>query len=242
MRPGRSDRGHAVFASSMDLTRRQVLGLGAVALGALRLPSTAAGRDPRPALFELALAHVPPPPALAASPAGLRGARPLRPRRPALEPRAPTSRRRSAPARTAAAGRAGPPLPHPHGPLDGTDPAFTGAADELQFRLRGERQRSSRPGSCARSRTRRARPRPAPRRPRPFDRPARQLGRRPGPAAQRARATAPCRWRSSITPRGTIEYAPEESPGIVLGHRPLPPRLQRLERHRLQLPRRPLRR
>src|SRR4051794_4280456 len=57
--PRRSDRGHPVLPLVMDVTRRQVLGLGVVAFGALRLPSTALARDTGPALFELALPAVP---------------------------------------------------------------------------------------------------------------------------------------------------------------------------------------
>ena len=37
------------------------------------------------------------------------------------------------------------------------------------------------------------------------------------------------------------DYGPEDSAAMVLGDLPLPPQLERLERHRLQLPRRPLR-
>ena len=51
----------------------------------------------------------------------------------------------------------------------------------------------------------------------PVDGPARRLGRRPGPAARRARATAACRPRSSTTRSPPIDYAPEDSAGIVLG-------------------------
>ena len=39
----------------MDVTRRQILGLGVVALGALRLPTTRAFAATGPDLFELAL-------------------------------------------------------------------------------------------------------------------------------------------------------------------------------------------
>ena len=57
MRSTRSDRVHPVFVSLMDVTRRQALGLGVVALGALRLPSTAQASVNGPALFELPLPH-----------------------------------------------------------------------------------------------------------------------------------------------------------------------------------------
>ena len=108
-------------------------------------------------------------------------------------------------------------LPHPHGPhVSGTDPAFTGAADELQFRLRGN-------ATQLKARFVRALPHaPASRRPAPR--------RRACPRSSRATAGAPTRSRPAARPSygtvqiafvhhtaGTIEYAPEDSPGIVLG-------------------------
>ena len=227
------------------LTRRQALrlGAGAAALGALRVPSPAfaasdAGavraRDPRDA--------APTPRA----PAGAR--RRCSPRRGAsissacAGRAARTCRPRSAPARPAGAGRAGRRCPRNHaGDGDRTDPVFTGAADEFQLRLRGERPRPQgalRPRPPPRSRA--ARPR-RPGRRRARDGPARRLGRRPGPAAQPAelrqragRVRAPHGHRGRLRAGGIGRHRPR--------HRALPPRLQRLERHRLQLPRRPLRR
>ena len=59
MAPGRSDRGHAVLLAPMDITRRQALGLGAAALGALRFPASAlATHASGPDLFELPLGRL----------------------------------------------------------------------------------------------------------------------------------------------------------------------------------------
>jgi len=106
-------------------------------------------------------------------------------------------------------------LPHPHVPLDGTDPAFTGTADELQFRLRGEaRQLTAR-----------------------FVRALDAVPRKPtARASQAAPFVIPrASWGADqVPPRsgpsygavqaafvhhtaGTIEYGPEQSLGIVLG-------------------------
>ena len=130
-------------------TRRQALGLGAAAFAAasaLRSPASALAA--RPALFELDLGAEP----LSASAAGRRlahharaaRAAPLRPRRPALGARQP---RRGAGPGAPPRRRAGPAgrrctcwattVPTASAPLAGTDPAFVGAADELQLRLRG---------------------------------------------------------------------------------------------------------
>ena len=93
----------------MDVTRRQVLGLGVVALGALRLPSRRVRCDrsgslrTRPRRLRRARGRRP-----LAHQQGDRGAAPLRPRRAPLEPRDATFRRRCAPAPPAAAGRPGP--------------------------------------------------------------------------------------------------------------------------------------
>ena len=122
----------------------------------------------------------------------------------------------------------------------GTDPAFTGAADEIQLRLRGSAR-------GLRLRFVRALPHaPAPRAraaqaARPADPAARRLGRRAGAAAIRPElrdgaggVRPPHGERRRLRARGVAGDHPRD--------RALPPRLQRLERHRLQLPRRPLRR
>ena len=201
----------------MDVTRRQVLGLGVVALGALRLPSPAFAATSGPDLFELALDD----PAARAAGARWRTSQVIAaPRRfdlvglrwsrathaPGPGPRAHAQ---------AAAGRAWTALPPSHGAgVPGTDPAFTGAADELQLRLRGDAR-----GLKLRF--------------------VRALPHAPKPA-RASRASAPFivprdSWGADqVPPRsgpsygavqmafvhhtaGTIEYAPEDSPGIVLG-------------------------
>jgi uncharacterized protein with LGFP repeats len=120
------------------LTRRQAirLGAGAAALGALRLPSPAAAAEPH--LFELALpdarAH--------AAGAGWRTTDVLQaPRRFDLAGlRWNRAAAFQAQIRTRAHGgrwTRWTPLPPSHGAVDGTDPVYTGAADELQLRTRG---------------------------------------------------------------------------------------------------------
>jgi hypothetical protein len=121
------------------LTRRQALrlGAGAAALGALRLPSPALGAEPP--LFELALpdAHA------HASAAGWRTTGVLQaPRRFDLAGlRWSRAGGYSAQIRTRLRSRGRwtrwTPLPASHGALKGTDPVYTGAADELQLRSRG---------------------------------------------------------------------------------------------------------
>ena len=130
-------------------------------------------------------------------------------------------------------------LPHPHVPLDGTDPAFTGTADELQLRLRGEaRQLTARfvraLDAVPRKPTARASQAA------PFVIPRAELGRRPGPAAQRPELR---RRAGRVRPshRRHDRVRARAVAGDRAGHRPLPHPVQRLERHRLQLPRRPLR-
>ena len=224
----------------MDVTRRQVLGLGVVALGALRLPSPALAATSGPNLFELAarrhrrprgrrtLAHE----------HGDRRSPPLRPRRPPLEP------------------RHAPPGPGPRAyrgrPLDGLDRAPAEPRRRRpRHRSRLHRHRRRTAVTPARGRARPEAPvRPrAPARARaqgpgitsPVHRSARQLGRRAGPAPLGAElrhradgVRAPHGGHDRVRARGFA--------GHRARHRPLSPRLQRLERHRLQLPRRPLRR
>src|SRR5690348_5812226 len=119
------------------LTRRQALraGAGALALGAAR-PSTPAWAAARPTLFDMPVddrdTHA----------AGLwRTTRVLRaPGRFDLVGLRWRAGSLTAQVRTRRAGgrwTRWTPLPAPHGPVRGTDPAFVGASDELQLRLRG---------------------------------------------------------------------------------------------------------
>jgi hypothetical protein len=219
----RSVRGHAVFEALMDgphrLTRRQALrlGAGAAALGALRVSSPAFAAS-EPALFELAIhdgfAH--------ASGAGWRTTAALAaPRRFDLVGlRWARGTHLDAQIRARRAGgrwTRWTPLPGNHaGDGDRTDPVFTGAADEFQLRLRGEARDLS-------ARFVRALPHaPAPRAR------AAQAGGAPAMVPRAA-------WGADqVPPRnppsyGTVQaafvhhtvtavdYAPEESAGIVLG-------------------------
>jgi hypothetical protein len=197
----------------MDLSRRHVLGLGAVALGALRLPATAnAKAASHPPLFELGVGKL--------DSTRWRLTKPLR---------APDrfdlvglrwNRGAHVEAQVRARVEGGrwtrwTALPHPHVPLDGTDPAFTGTADELQFRLRGEAKQLT-------------------------ARFVRALGDAPRNPKARASQAAPfviprASWGADQVPpkgppsygvvqaafvhhtAGTIEYGPEQSPAIVLG-------------------------
>src|SRR5690348_5715021 len=121
----------------MDLTRRQALGLGADALGALRFPATALASN-GPDLFELPLGRLRSAswhvtgvirPGKRFDLVGLRWAAHSRVQ---AQVRARTTNGRWT---------RWTPLPHAHAAVDGTDPAFTNTADELQFRLRGHAQR-----------------------------------------------------------------------------------------------------
>jgi len=200
------------------LTRRQALrlGAGAAALGALRLPSPAFAGSQGPALFELAL-----PGTKAHAAAVWRTTDVLQaPRRFDLAGlRWSRGSRLAAQIRTRAAGRRWTrwtPLPPSHGgDTLGTDPVFTGTADELQLRLRGSAR-----GLKVRF--------------------VRALPHAPAPRARAAQAGGPAivpraSWGGdSVPPRGApsygtvqaafvhhtvtaIDYAPEDSPGIVLG-------------------------
>ena len=226
------------------LTRRQAvrLGAGAAALGALRLPSPAfAARRRRcsSSPSTSTAARTPPPPA------GARRRCSRAPRRFDLVGLAGHAGTPQAQVRARTAGgrwTRWTPLPHNHaGDRDRSDPVFTGSADEFQLRLRGGAR-------GLRARFVRALPHapaPVPARRAPDqcarDHPAPGLGRRQRPAAQRPElrrradgVRAPHGLRGRLRAGGIGRDHPR--------HRALPPRLQRLERHRLQLPRRPLRR
>jgi len=197
------------------LTRRQALrlGAGAAALGALRVPSPAFGATPT--LFELAL-----PESRAHASAAWRTTDVLRaPHRFDLAGlRWTRAARFEAQIRTRTSGgrwTRWTPLPKSHGTLDGTDPVYTGAADELQLRTRGSAR-------DLRARFVKTAPqaRPAAR--------AAQAGDGPAivPRANWGADQVPPRWEPSY---GTVlaafvhhtvtavDYAPEESAGIVLG-------------------------
>jgi hypothetical protein len=197
------------------LTRRQALrlGAGAAALGALRVPSPAFGATP--ALFELAL---PDARAHAAS-AGWHTTGVLRaPRRFELAGlRWSRASGYQAQIRTRTHGgrwTRWTPLPHSHGAVAGTDPVYTGAADELQLRSRG---------SASGLKVRFVKTTPQPARAR-----ATQAGGAPAivPRADWGADQVPPRGAPSY---GTVQaafvhhtvtavdYAPEESAGIVLG-------------------------
>lgn len=197
----------------MDLSRRQVLGLGAVALGALRLPTTAnAKAASQPRLFELPLGTV--------NAHGWQLTDPLKApdRFDLVGLRWAKGSHLHAQVRAREAGgrwTRWTALPHPHVPLDGTDPAFTGTADELQFRLKGQARRVT--ARFVRSLG------DAPRTPRAR---ASQQGPLVIPRDSWGAAQAPPRGAPSYGvvqaafvhhTAGSIEYAPEDSPGIVLG-------------------------
>ena len=221
-------------------TRRQALGLGAAAFAAASLHSPAAALAGRPALFELDLDLEP----LAASAAGAgwRTTRVLKaPRRFDLVGLC-WARGSRAEAQVRARRRGGRwtewAALHPagdHGPDDGrapagTDPAFVGAADELQLRLRGNPR-------ALRARFVRALPTATVAR-----RVGERLRRRASTSARRQAAAGPSvrvitrsEWGGdSVPPRGPAEYgsvevafvhhtvtantyAPEDSAAIVLG-------------------------
>jgi hypothetical protein len=211
-----------VFEALMDLphrlTRRQALrlGAGAAAIGALRLPSPALASSPQ-ALFELAIDDA----SAYASGAGWRTTRAMAaPRRfdlVGLRWARGTHLHAQVRARTSG-GRwtRWTPLPANHaGDGDRTDPVFTGAADEFQLRLRG----SARDLSA---------------------RFVRALPHAPSPRARASQAGGPAivprdAWGAAqVSPRNApsygnvqaafvhhtvtaVDYAPEESAGIVLG-------------------------
>jgi hypothetical protein len=198
------------------LTRRQALrlGAGAAALGALRLPATAFAAEP--ALFELALGDTK---ARAATLwrttdvlqapsrfdlAGLRWAR---------------GSSVQAQIRTRVAGghwTRWTPLPASHGVLEGTDPVFTGPADELQLRLRGSARglkirfvRALPHAPAARAHTAQASGAPAivPR--------ANWGGDQVPPRSTPSYGTVEAAFvHHTVT---AVDYAPQDSPGIVLG-------------------------
>lgn len=204
----------------MDVTRRQVLGLGVVAFGALRLSPPALAAT-GPDLFEIALDDG----AARAAGARWRTSKVIEaPRRFDLVGlRWSRAANLQAQVRARKAGGRWTPwtaLPPSHGAnVPGTDPAFTGAADELQLRLRGDAR-------GLRLRFVRALPH-APR--------AKTTARRPKRSAQAPFIVPRESWGADqVPPRsapdygtvqmafvhhtaGTIEYAPEDSPGIVLG-------------------------
>jgi hypothetical protein len=196
------------------LTRRQAvrLGAGVVALGALRVPSPAIAAGP--ALFELAL-----PEASAHASAVWRTTDVLHaPRRFDLAGlRWTRASGYQAQIRTRTRGgrwTRWTPLPASHGAVAGTDPVYTGAADELQLRSRGS-------ASGLKVRFVKTTPRPVRAR-------AAQAGGAP-PMVSRAA------WGADQVPPRTgpsygvvqaafvhhtvtaVDYAPEESAGIVLG-------------------------
>ena len=198
----------------MDVTRRQILGLGVVALGALRL-DTRAFAATGPDLFELALDDS------AARAAGARWrtskviAAPRRFDLVGLRWNRATNLQAQVRARTTG-GRwtAWTALPPSHGAgVPGTDPAFTNTADELQLRLRGN-------ASGLKLRFVRALPHAPKPRARasqaPFIVPRDSWG-----AAQVPPRSGPSYGAVQMAfvhhTAGTIEYAPEDSPGIVLG-------------------------
>src|SRR4051794_38493697 len=120
----------------MDLTRRQALGLGAAALGALRFPATALA-SPGPDLFELPLGRL--------NAKTWHVTKILRPGKRFDLVGLTWSPRDRVQGQVRARTTNGrwtrwTPLPHAHATLDGTDPAFTNTADELQLRLRGHAQ------------------------------------------------------------------------------------------------------
>jgi hypothetical protein len=199
----------------MDVTRRQVFGLGVVAFGALRLPSPALARGAGPDLFELALDD------RAARAAGARWRTSkviAAPRRFDLVglrwSRATNLQAQVRARRTGGRWTAWTALPPSHGAhVPGTDPAFTGAADELQLRLRGDAR-------GLKLKFVRALPHAPARRARaaqvPFIVPRDSWG-----AAQVPPRSGPSYGAVQMAfvhhTAGTIEYAPEDSPGIVLG-------------------------
>ena len=242
------------------LTRRQALKLGAATAALGRPPPRSPPLAPaRAEAFTLDLAA----PRRGrrrvrrlAHDARLRRAAPLRPDRPRLARAAAAPTRRSARAGAAGAGAAGrtcttpaTTAPTPAAAPAGTDPAWTGAADQFQLRLQGPRARPARALRPLRARRpRRARRHAARRTPPRRQVPgapaiitARAVGRRRGRPAARAPdlRPGPARVRP---PHGQRERLRARGVGRDRArHRQVPPRPQRLERPRLQLPRRPVR-
>ena len=119
------------------LTRRQALRLARAQPRSARYGPSPAFAAAGPALFELAIRDA------GAQPRARWRTTPVLPRRGASTSSAcagarPHSRPRSAPAPPAGAGHAGRRCPATTGDVTGTDPVFTGTADELQLRLRGD--------------------------------------------------------------------------------------------------------
>ena len=117
-----------------------------------------------------------------------------------------------------------------HGPdtgsgAAGTDPAWTGAADEFQLRLRGPRARPARPLRALGARGPCRAPPLAARAPVAARAPARRaaadhalrVGRRQRAAAQRSRRTARSQLAFVHHTVNANDYGPEDSAAIVLG-------------------------
>ena len=257
----------AVVVPRRSLTRRQALRAGALAAaaGALR-PSARARRAARGAVRarpSTASRRAPRPPAAGGwrDDAGCCARRAASTWSACAGRAARAPRRRCAPAAAAGAGRGWVTL-HAAATTGrttarapaGTDPAFIGAADEFQLRLRGDPARPARPlraraadrARSARrlaprgSRRRRARAAAAAGQP-AGDHPAQRVGRRlpcPPRAAPVYGEVQVAFVHHTVTAN---DYGPEDSAGDRARHRPLPPQQQRLERHRLQLPRRQVR-
>lgn len=196
----------------MDLSRRQVLGLGAVALGALRFPASAQAQN-QPSLFELPLPDLAAPSWQLSKPitaparfdlVGLRWAKGS-----GVHAQVRARRRGGRWTRWTA-------LPHPHEPLHGTDPAFTGSADELQFRLRGRATKLTARFVRALDKAPRTTPRARASQSAPFIIPRDSWG-----AAQVPPRGTPSYGAVQAAfvhhTAGSIAYAPDQSPGIVLG-------------------------
>src|SRR4051794_7247122 len=195
----------------MDLTRRQALGLGAAALGALRFPATALASN-GPDLFELPLGrlsrstwHVTPVirPGKRFDLVGLRWDSTARVQ---SQVRARTTNGRWT---------RWTPLPHAHDTVDGTDPAFTKTADEVQFRLRGHARHLT-------ARFVRALPHAPKRLAHASQAGIPAMVMRDGWGAERVAPRTPPSYGQVQAAfvhhtAGEIDYAPEDSRGIVLG-------------------------
>jgi hypothetical protein len=221
-----------------SLTRRQALRLGALATaaGALRAPSPAFARR-RPALFELDLAGAVG--GASAATAGWRTTRVLRaPRRFDLiglrwadgeqaEAQVRARRRGGEWTRWVALHPTGDHGPDEGVPPAGTDPAFTGAADEFQLRLRGNPAglqarfvRALPTATLAGRATRRLRARAAVRRQAPGTAPAMVSRSEWGADTVPPRADPEYGSVQLAFVHHTVnanDYGPEDSAGIVLG-------------------------